>query len=144
MLIYHLLYRSTSKGFLSEDQIKSILIASNRNNRAANITGLLLFKDKTFLQLLEGDENSVQALLAKIKLDPRHGSIDVLLDVKSMKRIFPDWSMGFIPTEKTLGELGSIKPILEATAAHGKIDRSLIIPILKKFVADDTSRSIFE
>ena len=56
---------------------------------------MLLYKDGNFMQVLEGDEDTVRALSTKIADDPRHRGLITLLQGPREERQFPDWSMGF-------------------------------------------------
>ncbi|MDP3388648.1 MAG: phosphate-starvation-inducible PsiE family protein, partial [Methylococcaceae bacterium] len=65
------------------------------HNSAKNITGILLFSNNTFLQVLEGDEASVNSMYALIEKDPRHTDITIIEKQPIIERAFPYWSMGF-------------------------------------------------
>ncbi len=56
---------------------------------------MLLYKDGNFMQLLEGPEESVSALLARIERDGRHRGMIVLNKKSILNRKFPEWSMAF-------------------------------------------------
>ena len=47
------------------------------------------------MQLLEGSKPAVLSLFAKIKDDPRHRDVVVLLESETPNRDFQQWSMGF-------------------------------------------------
>ena len=51
-----------------------------RRNAAQELTGMLLFTGNHFAQLIEGEPQVVDATLARIKADPRHAQLRVLLD----------------------------------------------------------------
>ena len=94
-MIYQLVYVSSAVELFDEPALKQLLRTSRRNNTAANITGMLLYKDGNFMQVLEGEEEAVNALHRKIVKDSRHyGAITLLSEYKS-ERDFPEWSMGF-------------------------------------------------
>ena len=59
------------------------------------ITGLLVYAQRRFLQILEGDQQQVLELYDSIKHNPGHKNAMVLLDDEVDERMFPDWSMGF-------------------------------------------------
>jgi hypothetical protein len=56
---------------------------------------MLLYKDGNFLQVLEGEEETVRNLYTKIGGDPRHHGLLTLIQGPLAERQFPDWSMGF-------------------------------------------------
>lgn len=86
------LYISTAPTLPRED-VDAILVASARNNPARGITGLLLFNGRNFLQLLEGEEDEVSALMQRIATDPRHNGVSVLDRRTVPGRTCPDWAM---------------------------------------------------
>ncbi len=78
-----------------------LLAKSRASNAARGVTGQLLHKDGNFMQLIEGEEAVVRALFQKIKRDPRHGGVIVLLDHQVPDREFSDWSMAFRELDAT-------------------------------------------
>jgi hypothetical protein len=70
-----------------------IVRIAQRNNAASKITGVLSYRRGYYFQVLEGDDNAVDALFAKIKLDQRHGQVNVILNAPISKRYFPQWDM---------------------------------------------------
>ena len=93
--IYSLLYLSTATRPFSKDDLLKLLAISRQNNAKLGITGMLLYKGGSFQQILEGPEDAVKSLFAKLKGDPRHRGVIQLLDNFEDERQFPDWSMGF-------------------------------------------------
>ena len=90
-----LLYVSNTAQHVGVGELDDILTASRRNNALLGITGLLLFIDGGFLQMLEGEERAVRELYARIAADPRHINPQLMLDREVPVRAFPEWSMGF-------------------------------------------------
>jgi len=93
--LYFLVYVSSVIKPFSPDEVNALLVASHRNNTAMGITGMLLYKDGNVMQVLEGEEEAVQKLYAKIGDDPRHRGLLTLIEGPLAERQFPDWSMGF-------------------------------------------------
>lgn len=79
----------------SKTQLQDLLAVARHNNQRLGISGMLLYKDGDFIQLLEGEESVVRALLSKILADKRHHSSVVMIEESTTSRLFPDWSMGF-------------------------------------------------
>jgi len=92
--VRQLLYVSNTRRDLAQPDLESILVASRRNNAAAGITGMLLFMDGAFLQVLEGDSDAVAQTYARIRRDARHWHPQTLVD-QDAPRAFGQWSMGF-------------------------------------------------
>ncbi len=66
-----------------------------KNSAGSGVTGILLYGDDNFMQVLEGDEGAVRTPYEGIAADPRHGGEIILQEVFAKGRRFPDWSMGF-------------------------------------------------
>ena len=90
------IYVSHSVGELDREDLKSILEASRRNNHAMGVTGMLLYKGGNFMQVLEGSDEAVAELYAKISKDPRHVDVTIVSKTYVQEREFPEWEMGFI------------------------------------------------
>ena len=91
-MISQYLYISTAPS-LSREEVDAILATSQRNNPARDVTGLLLYNGRNFLQLLEGEESELVSLMVRISHDPRHTGIS-MIDRKTVEqRACPDWAM---------------------------------------------------
>lgn len=98
-----LVYASAStSGFALSDLEDVLRVARDRNTRAG-ITGMLLFENSSFLQVLEGETDRLNVLFGKIQKDPRHTRAVLLLREPIDERSFVDWTMGY--THVSLGEL---------------------------------------
>ena len=93
--MFHLIYLSSARHEMSESSLKDLLSVARRNNRAAGVTGMLLYLDGNFIQYLEGDEPAVREIFGKIKADPRHHTVIVVEEGETDHRLFDDWAMGF-------------------------------------------------
>ena len=87
-----IVYISTAIG-MDEAQAAGILGASQANNRRDDITGLLYFDGKRFLQAIEGEEPHLTRTLERIRADARHRAIVVLSDRDVETREFGSWAM---------------------------------------------------
>jgi hypothetical protein len=121
MSLFCLVYASTSilsdKPDLAREQIEQILLISRRNNEAAEITGVLLFSDTNFSQVLEGPRIEVERLYETLNHDPRHKDLILLLSEPLPARQFSDWSMAYIgPSQWAKQAAGP--PSLEPAAAR--------------------------
>jgi hypothetical protein len=90
-----LIYVSSAVEPFTKEELLSLLETSRRNNVRINVTGMLLYKDGNFMQLIEGDAPAIHRLQARIKRDPRHTGLLTLLERPIAERQFSDWSMGF-------------------------------------------------
>jgi hypothetical protein len=94
-VLYRFIYLSAESWPLTQADIDDILLASRRNNTADGITGLLVFHDGRFLQVLEGEKEAVSACVARIRKDPRHDAIFRVENGPVEARAFEGWQMGF-------------------------------------------------
>ncbi|WP_420408552.1 BLUF domain-containing protein [Hoeflea sp.] len=90
-----LLYVSGASREMSERDLDNILHTSRTNNRRNDVTGMLLWADGVFIQILEGDADTVHRLVSRIKRDPRHCYFMVMHEQTTNERLFSEWSMGF-------------------------------------------------
>ncbi len=95
-MLYHLGYVSTqTRPMFPEDLIDLLNEALDRNQKQ-NLSGLLLHREGSFFQVLEGDKQDVTEVFEAIQKDPRHHRIKVLFEGPIETREFPDWRMGFV------------------------------------------------
>lgn len=92
-----LVYTSTASASFRETDLPSLLDECRRLNTARDITGMLLYRNGRFIQVLEGERGTVHALVDTIRADPRHVDMRVLLENAAEERTFPDWTMGYEP-----------------------------------------------
>lgn len=96
----YVVYTSVPVRKMLPGDLESILFTSRERNRAAGITGVLLFRNNCFIQFLEGPPAAIDELMTRIAADDRHSRVRVLLTEPAAERSFADWKMGFgIPKE---------------------------------------------
>jgi hypothetical protein len=81
---------------LGSADVHDILNSSRRNNPALGLSGMLVFADGFFLQALEGARSRINTLYARILRDARHADSAILHYREIDKRLFADWSMGYV------------------------------------------------
>lgn len=81
--------------YFQPETLKEMLVNFWTNNEANGITGMMLFSDGSFLQVLEGEDDQVDALVKKIKKDSRHHSLVQIAEESISERSFGKWSMSF-------------------------------------------------
>lgn len=133
--IFHLVYISEAIKDISYSDIRDILEVSRKNNLRDGITGLLIYRDGYFLQLLEGDERPIKNLVNKIRFDERNSSLNVLLEATGEERLFGDWSMAFYDGDSSAGSTEHLVTLFSNLSASDGQQRSLIMPMLRKFRA---------
>ncbi|GAA3623547.1 BLUF domain-containing protein [Flavivirga jejuensis] len=87
--------------------LKNLYSKAKKNNSKHNITGVLIYYNKNFLQVLEGDKISVDATFKRISLDTRHRNVFKVININIPQRIFEDYNFGFtiVNNSKELNEL---------------------------------------
>jgi hypothetical protein len=93
--LYHLAYQSTATGLPTEQDLEELLVQSRAANLRHGITGLLLYCEGHFMQVLEGREEDVHFTYAKIERDVRHHDVTKLTDGPIAQRSFYQWSIAF-------------------------------------------------
>jgi len=93
--MYYLIYVSSATELLEEAQLTEILKVSRKKNLEDGITGILIYMNGSIIQLLEGEEETVNQAYNRISGDSRHTGIIKIKDGTTEDRMFPDWSMGF-------------------------------------------------
>ncbi len=90
-----LIYISRASSSLQPQELVELLAQSRNGNDEIGVSGMLLYKDGHFLQVLEGEEAAVRGLAERIARDRRHTNVTFLVETTITVRDFPDWSMGF-------------------------------------------------
>lgn len=98
--LIQLIYVSTASDELGERDLREILDTARRVNAEREITGMLLFGDGNFMQVLEGRALEVREVYADIGRDPRHRDVTLIIDEPLETRHFPAWAMAFRSLEK--------------------------------------------
>jgi len=93
--IHYLAYISRTTENLFHSDLKKILTQAQQNNGRLDVTGLLLYKNRYFIQALEGDQRIVVALFEKISQDRRHTDVIKILERTQAFRLFSNWAMAF-------------------------------------------------
>ncbi len=103
MYLFRLIYYSvnavqTQEGSLQQE-LKSILLSSQKNNPPLGVSGALIFNYGYFAQILEGDRKAVTGTFCKICTDVRHSDLVILEARPIEERMFESWNMAFVGGE---------------------------------------------
>lgn len=82
---------------MTDDDIAAILLRSRANNQRDELTGVLLYHQGRFIQVLEGPDDTVRQRFATITGDSRHRNVQSMSEKAIARRQFPEWTMGFRP-----------------------------------------------
>ena len=97
-MLVELLYCSVSiVPALTNIDLNHILAAARQRNLSQGITGMLFYYRGEFVQILEGEKESVENVYAKfIGPDSRHTALNKVCENTISHRSFNKWSMGFV------------------------------------------------
>ena len=106
MSLFQVIYVSAASPLFKPTDLPAILIQAREHNQREGISGLLLFHEGTFVQVLEGPKPSIELLLKKISSDPRHQNIKLLFQQDIEEKEFDDWAMGFVDVKMLSSKIG--------------------------------------
>lgn len=89
-------YTSTQTAKLDSSDLAELLESARQKNASRGVTGVLLHRDDSFFQVLEGPRAVVQGVFQDILADRRHQRVEMLFEAPLPEREFPDWRMGFV------------------------------------------------
>ncbi len=102
MGLARLIYVSRATSLYSREELAELVRRSSVSNARRDISGALIYSDGYFLQLLEGADSGLVALLARIASDSRHYDVQQLSLRPILSRSFQGWGMSFLHEENTL------------------------------------------
>lgn len=93
----------------SDRDLSDLLLSARRFNARHDVTGkLVVLEDETgitrFAQVIEGPAESITVVTARIKSDPRHGSLQVVVQGDIEGRRFAGWDMAIARVESEVFE----------------------------------------
>ena len=130
--LINLIYVSRSTEHFHEHEIPDLLQQIRVANAKQEITGMLLYIGGSFLQVLEGQPEAVDAVFSRILRDKRHHQVRSIARESVPERAFEGWTM----MHKTLDtvEAGELMLVLEAmkmetnvTAPHAGIVKTVSV-----------------
>ncbi|MDX1545108.1 MAG: BLUF domain-containing protein [Christiangramia sp.] len=93
---YAISYVSTASKLLTRTQVEELLRKSEESNNRENITGLLLYSDGNFFQVIEGEEAKIKKLYNTIKKDERHSNIIKILSTSIHKESYDGYKSDLV------------------------------------------------
>jgi len=120
---------------LSHDDIESLMIQSEHNNRNNEITGALMTLGDLFFQVIEGPEEKIDDLISKIQNDGRHQDVFVLgVEDKVPHRIFPNWALKKVElSSDSQTRIEPLTDILETVILHRDLTEKLASTLERAF-----------
>ena len=109
-----LVYVSMADQALNQDGLLELVQRAAVANRRDDITGLLLFNRRNFLQLLEGRSGRVSGLMARIRADHRHHGVSIIAQRRVDAPACGSWGMRLLALDEDIGrrkdELAGLVP----------------------------------
>lgn len=99
-MLMQIVYSSDACKPMTSRELETLVDQAKVNNSEFNITGLLVYCNGHFLQLLEGEEEHVRLILNTIKQDPRHKNLEVIVSNHSQARVAESWNMVLYEPDK--------------------------------------------
>ncbi|MBB5395467.1 BLUF domain-containing protein [Mucilaginibacter sp. AK015] len=129
----NIVYISTAVKLMEDEQLVNLLNSARNMNLKHQVTGVLLYSEGTFIQVLEGNSSDVDHILSKIETDSRHKNLITLVDEPITERNFPEWSMGFYtPNADNITHLAGY--LKSTNKIEGKRDGGAAVTMLKTFI----------
>ena len=92
-MLRQVVYISSATQHFSTEALEELLVRARANNERNGITGILLYHDLSFLQIVEGTRDEVDRLMTRIRRDPSHTSLRIVQDERISERDFKSWAM---------------------------------------------------
>lgn len=100
--LQRIIYSSTAAQDTTYETVLTILTHAITANKTFNITGMLVFNGKYFLQYMEGETEPLNTLFNNITLDNRHHSITLIDQSPIEQRVFSAWNMGYLNSSSAI------------------------------------------
>ena len=118
--LIHCIYASAAVRAFDTHELAELLRAAREKNDRLGLTGMLLYAEGSFFQVLEGRAEVVDPLYVKIESDKRHDHVTKIIREPIPHRFFDDWSMGFYKVSRE--ELADLAGVNDFFAKPGGPD----------------------
>jgi hypothetical protein len=123
-----LIYASRSTEYFHEHEIPDLLQQVRIANAKQEFTGMLLYICGSFLQVLEGQPEMIDAVFSKILTDKRHTQVTLIARESIPERAFEGWTMmhktlDLIEAGELIGEIEYFTAptwLIQLDAGHAK------------------------
>jgi hypothetical protein len=133
-LMIHIIYASVATEGFTSAQLTELLQKARVENERLQLTGMLLYSDGNFFQVLEGEPDAVDGMYKKLHLDKRHHQLTMVVREPIAKRYFADWSMGFSSvTPEELSEVDGLNDFFQGGSCFVGLDSGRAKKLLAAF-----------
>ncbi|AXT58236.1 BLUF domain-containing protein [Aquimarina sp. AD1] len=126
-------YVSTASRFLTNSDVNELFEYVKVNNNSLKITGILMYSDGNFFQILEGEKKLIHDLFKKILLDSRHYDIIKIFDHEMTKPSFSKYNSNFSTINKR-SEHSELQQFLEKEKSNNPETFKSISYLTNKFM----------
>lgn len=139
-MITQLAYISSARYAFTPGELNTLLRRARATNEKHAVTGILLYGDLNFVQVLEGSAANVETVFQIVKRDQRHSQMIVVSKEEVSARDFPDWSMAY--RDMSGQELSEIRGYIALNRNFvDELARRLRDPATRMFVNQFAARS---
>ncbi len=139
MALHELIYVSLADHAMTPDELRALLAQARAHNREHGITGLLVYRDREFMQLIEGERDEVLALYERIENDSRHRQLYRMWESPIATRSCQDWAMGYAePNDQTWHALPDGRQVLDDglfAAGQSSAGKRLMLRLRDEFLS---------
>lgn len=132
---YAISYVSTANPDLNEEDIASLFKQVNEFNKHHDITGVLLYAETNFFQLIEGEEMVIKNLYSRIEKDSRHNNIIKFVDKPVDKPAFDGYISRFV-TETSKLDSSNLDTYLRHVEVLGPTARKAVERVLQSIAGE--------
>jgi uncharacterized protein YcsI (UPF0317 family) len=128
------IYASSAAPSFKEYEIPALLAQARMANAERDLTGMLLYIDGSFIQVLEGAAAAVDEVYGQILLDSRHAFITMIVREPIAVRSFSEWTLGFCNVDTLqAGQLIGENAFFESALCIARMDVSRAKKLLSAF-----------
>jgi len=132
--LMHCIYASAATRHFETAELTALLQAARTHNDAAGLTGMLLYTEGSFFQVLEGVADAVEALYARIERDKRHEHVTKIVTEAIPSRSFAHWTMGFSQvSRKELAQISGTNDFFSGSSCFLSLDSGRAKKLLSAF-----------
>src|SRR4029453_15249816 len=95
-MTYQIIYSSQATVPMSLADLEEILVDARAGNERRQVTGVLVYVEGVFMQILEGEEDVLRSLMHSIASDTRHTDVKVFHEAAVEHRTFTNWRMAYL------------------------------------------------
>jgi hypothetical protein len=128
--VHHITYMSSATRALSPEELGDLLRQAQVLNERNQITGLLMYHNRSFVQTIEGPAPELRETMDRIRLDVRHHGIIMVENRERPDREFMGWTMAFQADPSWTPKVGdAYVPLTAVTHGQAPVRRDADAPL---------------